>query len=115
MNRAVTKTLKKISGSRERYMAIITMIELIGAVLSIFFNDADDMPPRQEKRPDNVANGPLYDPRTLDDSIAALRSMGMKARDAKDNAKYVLSAMGDIPVEEVVREVLRMSWDKSRK
>ena len=95
-------------------MAIMTIIELIGALLHIFTTNDDGMSPRQEKYPENVAKVPLYDPQTLDDSIAALRSMGMKARDARDNAKHILSTLGDIPVEEVVREVLRMSWKNKR-
>lgn len=52
---------------------------------------------------------PAYDAETLADCVAALRQMGMSAKNARDNAELVLSSGMENSTEGVVREVLRMN------
>lgn len=104
-------------GMSDNMSGYIRIIQLLGMFTTVIIGtdkveyNKGDKSCASEK---DIPSATLYDPQTLDDSIAALRSMGMKAKDAKDNAKLVLSTLGDMPVEDVVREVLRMSWKGNR-
>lgn len=94
---------------------IIILRKLLGIIFyDLFFGEPDTgreitgsrlMPEKSPHKPPK----PDFDSQILADCVAALRQMGMSAKNARDNAELVLSSGMESSVEGVVREVLRMN------